>query len=35
MALMEPMIILAMGLIIGFVVIAIMLPMLQMSSGVQ
>jgi general secretion pathway protein F len=35
MALMEPVIILAMGLIIGFVVIAIMLPMLQMSSGVQ
>jgi general secretion pathway protein F len=35
MALMEPVIILAMGLIIGFVVIAIMLPMLEMSSGVQ
>ncbi len=35
MALMEPVIILVMGLIIGFVVIAIMLPMLQMSSGVQ
>ncbi|HEX9113714.1 MAG TPA: type II secretion system inner membrane protein GspF [Nitrospirota bacterium] len=35
MALMEPVIILAMGLIIGFIVIAIMLPMLEMSSGVQ
>jgi general secretion pathway protein F len=35
MALMEPVIILVMGLIIGFVVIAIMLPMLQMSSGAQ
>jgi general secretion pathway protein F len=35
MALLEPVIILAMGLIIGFVVIAIMLPMLEMSSGVQ
>jgi general secretion pathway protein F len=35
MALMEPMIILAMGLIIGFIVIAIMLPMLEMSSGVR
>jgi len=35
MALLEPIIILVMGLIIGFVVIAIMLPMLQMSSGVQ
>ncbi len=35
MALMEPVIILAMGLIIGFVVIAIMLPMLEMSSGVR
>jgi general secretion pathway protein F len=35
MALMEPVIILAMGLIIGFVVIAIMLPMLEMSSGVK
>jgi general secretion pathway protein F len=34
MSLLEPVIILAMGLIIGFVVIAIMLPMLQMSSGV-
>jgi general secretion pathway protein F len=35
MALMEPVIILTMGLIIGFVVIAIMLPMLEMSSGVK
>jgi general secretion pathway protein F len=35
MALLEPVIILTMGLVIGFVVIAIMLPMLQMSSGVQ
>jgi general secretion pathway protein F len=35
MALLEPIIILVMGLIIGFIVIAIMLPMLQMSSGVQ
>jgi len=35
MALLEPVIILAMGLTIGFIVIAIMLPMLQMSSGVQ
>jgi len=33
MALMEPVIILVMGVIIGFVVIAIMLPMLEMSSG--
>ena len=35
MALLEPVIILAMGLIIGFVVIAIMLPMLEMSSGLH
>ena len=35
MALLEPVIILVMGLIIGFVVIAIMLPMLEMSSGVK
>ncbi len=35
MALLEPVIILVMGLIIGFVVIAIMLPMLQMSTGVH
>ncbi len=35
MALLEPVIILVMGLIIGFIVIAIMLPMLQMSTGVQ
>jgi general secretion pathway protein F len=33
MALLEPVIILVMGLIIGFIVIAIMLPMLEMSSG--
>ena len=35
MALMEPVIILVMGLIIGFIVIAIMLPMLEMSSGIR
>jgi general secretion pathway protein F len=35
MALMEPIIILAMGVIIGFVVVAIMLPMLEMSSGIK
>jgi general secretion pathway protein F len=35
MALMEPVIILVMGLVIGFVVIAIMLPMLEMSSGMK
>jgi general secretion pathway protein F len=35
MALLEPVIILVMGLVIGFIVIAIMLPMLQMSTGVQ
>jgi general secretion pathway protein F len=35
MALLEPVIILMMGLIIGFIVIAIMLPMLEMSSGLQ
>jgi general secretion pathway protein F len=35
LALLEPVIILAMGLVIGFVVIAIMLPMLEMSSGVR
>lgn len=35
MALLEPIIILLMGVIIGFVVIAIMLPMLEMSSGVR
>jgi general secretion pathway protein F len=35
MALLEPVIILTMGLIIGFVVIAIMLPMLEMSTGVR
>jgi len=35
MSLVEPMIILIMGLIIGFIVIAILLPILQMSSGVR
>lgn len=35
MALMEPVIILVMGVIIGFVVVAIMLPMLEMSSGMK
>src|SRR5512146_521193 len=35
MALLEPVIILVMGLVIGFIVIAIMLPMLEMSSGVR
>jgi general secretion pathway protein F len=35
MALMEPIIILTMGVIIGFVVVAIMLPMLEMSSGIK
>ncbi len=35
MALLEPVIILVMGLVIGFMVIAIMLPMLEMSSGVR
>ncbi len=35
MSLLEPVIILAMGLIVGFIVIAIMLPILQMSSGVR
>ena len=35
MALLEPIIILVMGLVIGFIVIAIMLPMLEMSSGVR
>jgi general secretion pathway protein F len=34
MSLLEPVIILIMGLIVGFIVIAIMLPILQMSSGV-
>jgi general secretion pathway protein F len=35
MSLLEPVIILVMGLIVGFIVIAIMLPILQMSSGVR
>jgi general secretion pathway protein F len=35
MALMEPLIIVVMGVIIGFIVVAIMLPMLEMSSGVH
>jgi general secretion pathway protein F len=35
MALLEPVIILVMGLVIGFIVIAIMLPMLEMSTGMQ
>lgn len=35
MSLVEPAIILVMGLIIGFIVIAILLPILQMSSGVR
>ena len=35
MALMEPLIIVVMGAIIGFIVVAIMLPMLEMSSGVH
>jgi len=35
MALMEPVIIVVMGVIIGFIVVAIMLPMLEMSSGVH
>ncbi len=35
LALLEPVIILVMGLIIGFIVIAIMLPMLEMSSGLR
>jgi len=35
LSLMEPVIILIMGLVVGFIVIAIMLPILQMSSGVR
>jgi len=35
MSLLEPIIILVMGLVVGFIVIAIMLPILQMSSGVR
>jgi general secretion pathway protein F len=35
MSLLEPVIILVMGLIVGFIVIAIMLPILEMSSSVR
>jgi general secretion pathway protein F len=35
MSLLEPVIILVMGVVVGFIVIAIMLPILQMSSGVR
>ncbi len=35
MSLLEPVIILVMGLLVGFIVIAIMLPILQMSSAVK
>jgi type II secretory pathway component PulF len=35
MSLVEPVIILVMGVIVGFIVIAIMLPILQMSSAVR
>jgi general secretion pathway protein F len=35
MSLMEPVIILVMGLIIGFIVVAILLPILEMSSGLR
>ncbi len=35
MSLMEPVIILVMGAVIGFIVIAILLPILQMSAGVR
>ncbi|HXY55035.1 MAG TPA: type II secretion system inner membrane protein GspF [Nitrospirota bacterium] len=35
MSLMEPVIILVMGLIIGFIVVAILLPILEMSSGLS
>jgi general secretion pathway protein F len=35
MSLLEPIIILVMGLVVGFIVVAIMLPILQMSSGVR
>jgi general secretion pathway protein F len=34
-SLLEPIIILVMGLVVGFIVVAIMLPILQMSSGVR
>jgi general secretion pathway protein F len=35
MSLLEPVIILVMGLIVGFIVVAILLPILQMSTGVR
>jgi len=35
MSLLEPAIILVMGLVIGFIVIAILLPILQMSGAVR
>lgn len=35
MSLLEPVIILVMGLVVGFIVVAILLPILQMSSGVR
>ncbi|HAS53578.1 MAG TPA: hypothetical protein DCS42_05320 [Nitrospiraceae bacterium] len=35
MALLEPSIILVMGVVVGFIVIAILLPILEMSSGVR
>ena len=35
MSLLEPVIILVMGLVVGFIVIAILLPILQMSTGVR
>ena len=35
MSLLEPVIILVMGLVVGFIVVAILLPILQMSTGVR
>jgi general secretion pathway protein F len=35
MSLLEPIIILVMGLVVGFIVVAILLPILQMSTGVR
>jgi general secretion pathway protein F len=35
MSLLEPVIILVMGLVVGFIVVAILLPILQMSTGVK
>jgi general secretion pathway protein F len=35
MSLLEPVIILVMGLVVGFIVVAILLPILQMSTGMQ